>query len=272
MDDLPEEKGQQLEQDYVKSTYNKIAQDFSTTRYKKWPKVDAFLQSLVESSCSLLLDVGCGNGKYLDNKGTFNIGCDLSLNLLLICKTRGFEVVLCDMSRLPFRAEVFDSVICIAALHHLTTSRRRQKCLSEMTKLMSPLGSQCLVQVWSFEQQLEKDNPYLKKTSESTANEQTNGVEVSEHIRLPIHKNRTPFIEQDVLVPFHTKSSEKTLSSTSKGDEEKNNQQLRYYHVFKEGELDGLFREISDISIEQSYYDRGNWCVVAAKRKATTFR
>ena len=41
---------------------------------------------------------------------------------------------------------------------------------------------------------------------------------------------------------------------------------LRYYHVFREGELDYLINNYVDsLHIISSYYDHANWCVVAEK-------
>ena len=41
---------------------------------------------------------------------------------------------------------------------------------------------------------------------------------------------------------------------------------LRYYHVFKEGELDYLINTyVENLHIISSYYDHSNWCVVAEK-------
>lgn len=249
MDGLARAKGIKIEQDYVKSTYDAIAEDFSSTRYKKWPKVDKFLQSLTKSS--LMLDVGCGNGKYLDNSKTFNIGCDISLNLLKICRGKGFEVVLCDITRLPFRDNTFDAVICIAVIHHITTSTRRQKCLSDIVALLHPVKSRFLVQVWSFEQQLQEGNPYIKSRDAG----ESNHIMIDDDIGLPLHKNRTPFVEQDILVPFQLNNSH----------DQKSSKHLRYYHVFKQGELEHMFDSFSDISIIQSYYDKGNWCMEIEK-------
>ena len=40
----------------------------------------------------------------------------------------------------------------------------------------------------------------------------------------------------------------------------------RYYHVFREGELDQLIeRYVENLHIISSYYDHANWCVVAEK-------
>lgn len=43
--------------------YEEISNHFSETRQKRWPNVSKFLENLEEGT--LLLDVGCGNGKYL---------------------------------------------------------------------------------------------------------------------------------------------------------------------------------------------------------------
>ena len=41
---------------------------------------------------------------------------------------------------------------------------------------------------------------------------------------------------------------------------------LRYYHVFKEGELDYLINTyVENLHIISSYYDHSNWCIVAEK-------
>ena len=41
---------------------------------------------------------------------------------------------------------------------------------------------------------------------------------------------------------------------------------LRYYHVFKEGELDYLINTyVENLHIISSYHDHSNWCIVAEK-------
>lgn len=54
----------ELEKTHVYNVYENIATHFSETRYKPWPKVLEFVQSLEVGA--ILVDVGCGNGKYLD--------------------------------------------------------------------------------------------------------------------------------------------------------------------------------------------------------------
>ena len=52
-----------FEQSNVHNVYEAIAPHFSDTRYKPWPLIPAFINSL--PSGSIGADLGCGNGKYL---------------------------------------------------------------------------------------------------------------------------------------------------------------------------------------------------------------
>lgn len=39
----------------------------------------------------------------------------------------------------------------------------------------------------------------------------------------------------------------------------------RYYHVFRKGELVGLFQKVPELHVEEEFYDHENWCVLAVK-------
>jgi tRNA (uracil-5-)-methyltransferase TRM9 len=88
-----------------------------------WPVVDDFLKNLEQGSIGA--DVGCGNGKYLGvNKQVCMLGSDMyanisvrcadsyaqisrSNNLISICRSRGFDVLVCDNLDLPYRSLAF---------------------------------------------------------------------------------------------------------------------------------------------------------------------
>ncbi len=76
----------EMEKKHVYEVYDKIAPHFSNTRYKPWPRIQKYLESLPEGSWNC--DVGCGNGKYLGMNGRhmFNMGTDRSYNLLDLCR------------------------------------------------------------------------------------------------------------------------------------------------------------------------------------------
>ncbi|GMH22244.1 hypothetical protein Nepgr_024087 [Nepenthes gracilis] len=155
----------EIEKAYVHRVYDAIAPHFSSTRFAKWPKVAAFLSSLPVGS--LILDAGCGNGKYLGlNAQCFFIGCDISAPLINICADRGHEVVVADAVNLPYRTGFGDAAISIAVLHHLSTENRRRKAIEELVRVVRK-GGLVLITVWAVEQEdrslLSKWTPLTQK-------------------------------------------------------------------------------------------------------------
>ena len=267
-----------LEAEHVTRVYNQIAKHFSDTRHSGWPRVCHFLRSLPAGS--VVYDVGCGNGKYWGVNPLISLtGVDSSLELLRIARARGLAVLLASATDLPFRSSSADNVISIAVLHHLSTPDGRLRVLQEISRVLKPRAS-ALVTVWAFEQNRSgSSSKYISKKS-SKADSLVAARDVTQAAAaaaagaaqtdlslpdpsflrntaaegLPIHRNRTPFTSQDVLVPWTCKRSGERL--------------FRYYHVFVEGELPRLCSQVPGIAITDHYYDEGNWCVVIEKREA----
>lgn len=89
---------------------------------------------------------------------------------------------------------------------------------------------------------------------------------------LSIHTNRTEFENQDMLVPWHLKkktskkSSAPPLKENGPACVEDTPVYHRFYHVFQEGELEGLCERVSGVTVKSSHYDQGNWGVVIMKK------
>lgn len=114
---------------------------------------------------SLVVDVGCGNGKYMRVKNREDLsffGCDRSAGLLNICREKSLQALQVDCLALPFREEAFDAVICIAVVHHLSTSSRRKQAIHEMLKLLKRNG-RLLISVWALDQGFQGSSKYLKE-------------------------------------------------------------------------------------------------------------
>ncbi|KAI4488319.1 hypothetical protein M0804_005167 [Polistes exclamans] len=242
----------ELEQFYVHKVYDEISDHFSETRSKGWPNVIKFLNSLNDGS--LIVDVGCGNGKYLQtNENIFKIGCDRSSKLTEICRERNFEVLLSDCLHLPYKDKSVDGAISIAVIHHLSTEERRKKAISEMIRILRPYGK-CLIYVWAKDQNRNsKQSNYLKYNTNKrndNGNDTCTLQKTEQNLLLPVHRNRTEFTHSDMLVPWKKKSGDHFL---------------RYYHLFEENELPMLCSEIPLVSIKNTYYDQGNWCIILEK-------
>ncbi|CAG2102174.1 unnamed protein product [Medioppia subpectinata] len=236
-----------LEEEHVHRVYDSIAAHFSDTRHKPWPRVQRFLDSLPQNS--FVVDIGCGNGKYLSPIGGHSrhvtIGCDRSAALLAICGERGFETVSADILQTchVFRAQLFDAALCVAVLHHLSSRERRLRALQAIVDCVRVGGK---IYVWALEQSRDGQNAkYLKKErpEEEETKKEKRSVCVDGRV-LGIHAQRTAFASQEVLVPF--------------GSEE----QLRYYHVFAEHELEELAREVRNARVLDNYYENGNWVLM----------
>jgi len=145
----------------------------------------------------------------------------------------------------------------------LATSDRRLKALKEINRVLA-VGGQALVYVWAKEQFRNQNlSTYLKqgKVNKSKAEsppELNKEFRVeSIDINLPIHKNRSNFEHNDLLVPWklNQKKEQQNESKTH----------LRYYHVFEESELKLLCEQIYNCKVIDYYYDQGNWCVIFEK-------
>ncbi|XP_059620355.1 alkylated DNA repair protein alkB homolog 8 [Phlebotomus argentipes] len=240
-----------VEEENVHKIYNEIAQHFSETRHSPWPKVAEFIASL--PSGSSLMDIGCGNGKYLlAREDVIKIGCDRSDVLLKVCQERQLNTLLCDCLAIPVRSNSVSACISIAVIHHLASEDRRVQAVREMARILEKSG-RGLIYVWAKNQEADKKkSSYLKQNKK--CNEKDENPMRDDKLPLPVHTNRTQFKHRDILVPWKLKDGTEHPKTF-----------LRFYHVFEEGELEELCGKIEGIEVIQSYYDQGNWCVVFEK-------
>ncbi|KAK6528633.1 tRNA methyltransferase, has a role in tRNA modification, variant 2 [Orbilia ellipsospora] len=134
-------KEARYESRHVHQVYDKIATHFSATRYKPWPIVEKFLNSLPLGAVGL--DMGCGNGKYLNiNPNIFILGSDRCGRLVEIAQQHAAsqDVVNADIMDPPYRPSTFDFALSIAVIHHLSTARRRIEAIASILGLLKPGG------------------------------------------------------------------------------------------------------------------------------------
>lgn len=169
--------------------------------------------------------------------------------------------------------------------------------LQEIARLLRP-GGKALIYVWAMEQEYQKKkSKYLRENKSNQGRQEISSDPSAQELfvepvpdmghqdsacsvpsvndfqkgrchsrevgnsTLPIHTNRTSFHSQDLLVPWHLKGN----TSKEKPTEPFGPVLHRYYHVFCEGELEAACQTLNNVSILQSYYDQGNWCVILQK-------
>jgi ubiquinone/menaquinone biosynthesis C-methylase UbiE len=137
----------EIEINFVKNVYDKIADDFDDTRYCVWNFVKLFLR---DKQSLKGIDIGCGNGKNMIY--TNMIGLDYCSKLVDICKSKGKNIIQGCCCNLPFKNNTFDYSICISVVHHLSTHERRLQAIREMIRVVKP-GGKILFNMWSVENQ-----------------------------------------------------------------------------------------------------------------------
>jgi SAM-dependent methyltransferase len=193
-----------------------------------WPEVVRFLDSLAAGS--LIADIGCGNGKYLDYRARdcTVVACDTSVELLKIARERRagcLSFSLGNMLALPYRGGLFDAVINVAVLHHISTTERRVAAVKELLRIVRHGGRVC-ISVWADEQ--------VKKTKWQLCNTNNSNT--------------------DYMIPFDKRNGEVIM---------------RYYHLFTEADFRAVLGECvgkTDAAVLESFvFDKDNWIAVLRK-------
>jgi ubiquinone/menaquinone biosynthesis C-methylase UbiE len=143
-----------LEQAYVHDVYSVIAINKSLCSPVR-SHVKEFLFEEFEMG-SILLDVGCSDGKYLNLKSDIVVigldrCCEWFYNDLIKYKTTECgdkQQMTGDVMYLPFRDDFFDGVLCCGLLHHVSTVERRVRALKEITRILK-IGGKLLLTVTS---------------------------------------------------------------------------------------------------------------------------
>lgn len=144
-----------IETENVKNVYEKIAKHFDKTRCKVWPSVQKFIDKIPKDS--LVIDIGCGNGKNMYRKDLYYIGTDFCQNFANICRNNNKNVLMANSKILPIKSDYVDDVICIAMLHHIYFEKDRIQCVNEMYRILK-IGGKLLITVWAQGDKPTQDN------------------------------------------------------------------------------------------------------------------
>jgi len=214
---------------YVAKAYNDIAPHFSQTRSYLWPGVIDFYDLIPKNS--FIADIGCGNGKNIDNSYTKEknltcFGCDITQYFLDVCKNDNKSVIKANNLYLPFKDNFFDAVLSVAVIHHFSNHEDRIKSIQEIFRITKSNGI-FLIQIWAQEQ--ETDSKKL-------------------------------FKHGDNLVPWSLRNPKNKQMELASVD--------RYYYIFNKISFYNILQEaLADKSYEifKYFYQKGNWVAFIKK-------
>jgi SAM-dependent methyltransferase len=149
----------------LKSTYNKIAQDwFSDHKEDTWwhEGTAKFLSELPQGAS--ILDIGCGAGvksKYLSNKGFKVTGMDFSEEMIGIAKREvpNVDFMVGDIYELDSFQNTFDAVFAQAVLLHIP----KEKVLEVLQKFKNKLNPNGILYIAVKEVKNGVDNEIVKE-------------------------------------------------------------------------------------------------------------
>lgn len=105
------------------------------------------LESLVDSSGALLLEIGIGTGRFgtwLAKKGFTVVGVDISREMLRRTREKerrlkvNIDVVIADVHSLPFRKGFFENCICVNVMDHFSSI---EEFFKQVRYVIKPQGS-----------------------------------------------------------------------------------------------------------------------------------
>ena len=140
-------------------------------------------------------------------------------------------------------------------------------------------GGRILIYVWAFEQDGKKFTQqdvlipwhlqFKWEDSEKISNLLAEKSETGSNVGEGSQKGT----KSEVSEKEEEKKEEKREGSVKDGEDDchvneakKTVVYKRYYHMFKNGELEDLIKEIPELEIEESFYDHANWCVKLRKK------
>ena len=297
--DAPPPEGPPDEIRHVRAVYDRVARHFSSTRFSVWPNVARFLAGVEPGS--IVADVGCGNGKYLGvlRPSYVNLvedshdlraralgrtaasmtwrdgsapppaevlGSDTCLPLVSLAAARGFEGMVADCARLPYRSGAFDAAISIAVVHHLCSQERRREAVAELVRIVRP-GGRALVYVWAAEQ----PDPRTRKKWVPVPGGDPGDFYVPWHLDRGMGKEA----ERDAEALYGGEGEKGPwdgAEADAAGVDPRTGETVyrRYYHVFAEGELETLCAQVPSCRVHHVYFDKGNWAAELVRLQEPT--
>jgi ubiquinone/menaquinone biosynthesis C-methylase UbiE len=126
-----------------------------------WLRRHLFIKPIKKELQGKVLDVGCGLGEFL-LVYKHSIGVEINPYSVKHCKTKGLSVRKVDGSKLPFKKESFNGILCSHVFEHLD---KPEGYLREMRRVLKKKGK--LVMIVPCKKGFAKDKTHKRFWKES---------------------------------------------------------------------------------------------------------
>jgi SAM-dependent methyltransferase len=155
---------------------------------------------------------------------------------------------------LPLKDKSVDAAICIAVLHHLSTTERRLRCIQELVRIVQP-GGLINIQAWAMEQDEGSRRKFASSDVFVPFNAQPKYLDKPQGAVAPeSDATSTP--------PNSISSVAQLYAQNYKGAEYDERKGLvifqRYCHLYRQGELETLAAQITGAQLVECGYETGN--------------
>jgi len=121
----------------IKDRYDHLGGEMYDIRYTE-EQTEKYEHILGYLGRGKTLDNGCGTGLFLQKLGEYSVGLDISSELLRESRLRSNRcLVQADSENLPFRDNVFDSLVSVTVIQNVPSPR---VMVSESSRVTKPSG------------------------------------------------------------------------------------------------------------------------------------
>ena len=197
-----------------------------------------------------------------------------STNLVKIAKQhKPHDVLVADNLSLPHPLHTFDFAISIAVVHHLSTPARRVEAVKCILDLLRPSqqgvsgsGGKALIYVWALEQKSSRRGwdeggeqdvmvPWVM-----TAKKEKAPKKKKKHQSKNVEGGAA---QEDGEVGQVEEEQEEKKPETPDAKPTGDKTFLRYYHLYRKGELEENIEQAGGVVVE-SGYEKDNWWAIAS--------
>lgn len=180
----------------------------------------------------------------------------------------GTDAMISDGLTLPFPHSRFDFVISIAVIHHFSTKERRVQAVQEILSRLRPnplkssdsSAAKALIYVWALEQEKSRRG-YHEGMEQDVL---VPWVMQKNQAKKPKEKKPRPQKNKKGQQPEPQVQSQDVSVETEKKEEPSGVVRHRYYHLYKQGELEEDVK-VAGGRVLESGYSKDNWYAIITR-------